>query len=81
MTLTSLDYFASLVRQDDSIPLFESALTLGQDFYPEMDFAEEEMALDTLALKLRQRLPQDASQIQKLRMLNHFFFQEMAFAG
>lgn len=81
MTLTSLDYFASLVRQDDSIPLFESALTLGQDFYPEMDFAEEEMALDTLALKLRQRLPADASQIQKLRMLNHFFFQEMAFAG
>lgn len=81
MTLTSLDYFASLVRQDDSIPLFESALTLGQDFYPEMDFAEEEMALDSLALKLRQRLPSDASQIQKLRMLNQFFFQELAFAG
>ncbi|ALU88423.1 hypothetical protein Hrubri_1211 [Herbaspirillum rubrisubalbicans M1] len=81
MTLTSLDYFASLVRQDDSIPLFESALTLGQDFYPEMDFAEEEMALDNLAAKLKQRLPSDASQIQKLRMLNHFFFQEMAFAG
>lgn len=60
MTLTSLDYFASLVRQDDSIPLFESALTLGQDFYPEMDFAEEEMALDTLAAKLKQRLPSDA---------------------
>ncbi|MBB5391778.1 MULTISPECIES: SirB1 family protein [unclassified Herbaspirillum] len=81
MTLTSLDYFASLVRQDDSIPLFESALTLGQDFYPEMDFAEQEVELDLLAQKLRQRLPSDASQIQKLRMLNHFFFQEMAFAG
>ncbi|KAF1043329.1 MAG: hypothetical protein GAK35_02256 [Herbaspirillum frisingense] len=81
MTLTSLEYFASLVRQDDSIPLFESALTLGQDFYPEMDFAEQEVELDMLALKLKQRLPTDASQIQKLRMLNHFFFQEMAFAG
>ncbi|MBO9537661.1 tetratricopeptide repeat protein [Herbaspirillum sp.] len=81
MTLTSLEYFASLVRQDDSIPLFESALTLGQDFYPEMDFAEQEVELDMLAQKLRQRLPSDASQIQKLRMLNHFFFQEMAFAG
>ncbi|MFJ3047812.1 SirB1 family protein [Herbaspirillum chlorophenolicum] len=81
MTLTSLDYFASLVRQDDSIPLFESALTLGQDFYPEMDFAEQEVELDLLAQKLRLRLPSDASQIQKLRMLNHFFFQEMAFAG
>ncbi|MBP0599759.1 tetratricopeptide repeat protein [Herbaspirillum sp. LeCh32-8] len=81
MTLTSLEYFASLVRQDDSIPLFESALTLGQDFYPEMDFAEQEIELDMLSAKLRQRLPTDASQIQKLRMLNHFFFQEMAFAG
>ncbi|EJM96263.1 SirB1 family protein [Herbaspirillum sp. YR522] len=81
MTLTSLEYFASLVRQDDSIPLFESALTLGQDFYPEMDFGEQEVELDNLALKLRDRMPQDASQIQKLRMLNHFFFQEMAFAG
>lgn len=81
MTLTSLEYFASLVRQDDSIPLFESALTLGQDFYPEMDFAEQEVELDMLAAKLKHRLPSDASQIQKLRMLNHFFFQEMAFAG
>ena len=81
MTLTSLEYFASLVRQDDSIPLFESALTLGQDFYPEMDFGEQEVELDNLALKLRDRLPTDASQIQKLRMLNHLFFQEMAFAG
>lgn len=81
MTLTSLEYFASLVRQDDSIPLFESALTLGQDFYPELDFGEQEIELDMLAVKLRQRLPGDASQIQKLRMLNHFFFQEMAFAG
>jgi regulator of sirC expression with transglutaminase-like and TPR domain len=81
MTLTSLDYFASLVRQDDSIPLFESALTLGQDFYPEMDFAEQEVELDLLAARLKQRLPSDVSQIQKLRMLNHFFFQEMAFAG
>lgn len=81
MTLTSLDYFASLVRQDDSIPLFESALTLGQDFYPEMDFAEQEVELDMLTLKLRQRLPADASQIQRLRILNQFFFQELAFAG
>ncbi|MFL9925451.1 tetratricopeptide repeat protein [Herbaspirillum lusitanum] len=81
MTLTPLEYFASLVRQDDSIPLFESALTLGQDFYPELDFSEFEMEMDMLALKLKQRIPSDASQIQKLRMLNHFFFQELAFAG
>lgn len=81
MTLTSLEYFASLVRQDDSIPLFESALTLGQDVYPDLDFSSLQAEMDTQALKLKQRLPTDASHIQKLRMLNHFFFQELAFAG
>lgn len=81
MTLTSLEYFASLVRQDDSIPLFESALTLGQDVYPDLDFSSLQVEMDMQALKLQQRLPPDASHIQKLRMLNHFFFQELAFAG
>jgi regulator of sirC expression with transglutaminase-like and TPR domain len=81
MTLTPLEYFSSLVRQDDSIPLFESALALGQDVYPDLDFSACQAEIDTLALKLRQRLSSDASHIQKLRMLNHFFFQELAFAG
>lgn len=81
MTLTPLEYFASLVRQDDSIPLFESALALGQDVYPDLDFYACQIEMDTLALKLKQRLSSDASHIQKLRMLNHFFFQELAFAG
>lgn len=81
MTLTSLEYFSSLVRQDDSIPLFESALALGQDVYPDLDFYAYQIEIDTLALKLKQRLSADASHIQKLRMLNHFFFQELAFAG
>ncbi len=81
MTLTPLEYFSSLVRQDDSIPLFESALALGQDVYPDLDFSACQVEMDTLALKLKQRLSTDASHIQKLRMLNHFFFQELAFAG
>ncbi|MGZ3157728.1 MAG: transglutaminase, partial [Burkholderiaceae bacterium] len=31
MKIKSLDYFASLVQQDDTIPLFEAALTIAQD--------------------------------------------------
>jgi regulator of sirC expression with transglutaminase-like and TPR domain len=81
MTLTPLEYFSSLVRQDDSIPLFESALALGQDAHPDLDLSACQIEMDTLALKLKQRLSSDASHIQKLRMLNHFFFQELAFAG
>lgn len=81
MTLTPLEYFSSLVRQDDSIPLFESALALGQAAYPNLDFSACQIEMDTLALRLKQRLSGDASHIQKLRMLNHFFFQELTFAG
>jgi regulator of sirC expression with transglutaminase-like and TPR domain len=81
MALTPLEYFSSLVRQDDSIPLFESALALGQDAYPDLDFSACQIEMDTLALKLKQRLSVDTSHIQKLRMLNHFFFQELTFAG
>ena len=81
MTLKSLDYFASLVRQDDSIPLFETALAIGQDVYPHLDFAAHQVEIDTIGFQLMKRIPSDASHIQKLRMLNHLFFQEMGFAG
>jgi regulator of sirC expression with transglutaminase-like and TPR domain len=81
MTLKSLDYFASLVRQDDSIPLFETALAIGQDVYPHLDFAAHQVEIDTIGFQLMKRIPADASHIQKLRMLNHLFFQEMGFAG
>ncbi|HZS80813.1 MAG TPA: tetratricopeptide repeat protein [Herbaspirillum sp.] len=81
MALTHLEYFSCLVRQDSSIPLFESALALGQDAYPDLDFSACQMEMDNLALKLRQRLLSDATHIQKLRVLNRFFFQELAFAG
>ncbi|MBC7413384.1 MAG: tetratricopeptide repeat protein [Herminiimonas sp.] len=81
MTPTSLDYFASLVREDTSILLFEAALSLGLDVEPVLDLSAPQMELDTLALKLRQRLPSDAPSMQKLRMLNHFFYQELGFCG
>ena len=81
MTLKSLDYFASLVRQDDSIPLFEAALSIGQDVYPHLDFAAHQVEIDTIGFQLLKRIPADASHIQKLRMLNHLFFQELGFAG
>lgn len=81
MSINSLDYFASLVRDDALMLLFEAALSLGQDIEPGLDLAEPQMELDTLAVKLQQRLPADASVVQKLRLLNHFFYQELGFCG
>lgn len=81
MMINTLDYFASLVQQDESIPLFEAAMAIAQDSEPELDLTAQQIAVDTLAAKLRRRLPADASHVQKLRMLNHFFYHELGFAG
>jgi regulator of sirC expression with transglutaminase-like and TPR domain len=81
MMLKSLDYFAALVQQDDSIPLFEAALAIAQDADPALDLVEPQAEIDVLAAKLMRRLPSDSSHLQKLRMLNHYFYRELSFGG
>jgi regulator of sirC expression with transglutaminase-like and TPR domain len=81
MMIKALDYFASLVRQDDSIPLFEAALAIAQDVDPQLDLSATQAEVDMMAAKLQRRLASDASSVQKLRMLNHFFYHELGFAG
>lgn len=81
MVIKSLDYFASLVQQDDSIPLFEAALAIAQDVDPQLDLAATQAEVDMLAAKLQRRFASDASNLQKLRLLNHFFYRELGFAG
>jgi regulator of sirC expression with transglutaminase-like and TPR domain len=79
--IEALDYFATLVQQDVSFPLFEAALAIEQDEDPHLDLVASQAELDMLAAKLQKRLPADASHIQKLRVLNHFFYRELAFGG
>jgi regulator of sirC expression with transglutaminase-like and TPR domain len=81
MVIHSLDYFAALVQQDDSIPLFEAALAIAQDADPQLDLTATQAEVDVLAATLQRRLAADASSVQKLRMLNHFFYHELGFAG
>lgn len=81
MVIGALDYFSSLVKEDDSIPLFEAALAIAQDVDPHLDLAATQAEVDTLAATLQRRLAPDASSIQKLRLLNHFFYRELGFAG
>ncbi|EGF32858.1 Protein sirB1 [Oxalobacteraceae bacterium IMCC9480] len=79
--ITPLDYFASLVQQDDSIPLFEAALTLAQDTDPQFDIAGAQVEVDRMAAKLLQRIPPDTAHVPKLRLLNQYFYAELGFGG
>lgn len=81
MTINSLDYFAALVKQDDSIPLFEAAVAIAQDVDPQLDLVTTQAEVDALATRLQRRFASDASKVQKLRLLNHFFYRELGFAG
>lgn len=81
MTLSTLEYFSSLVLHDHSIPLFESALSVGQDISPSLDIAAVQVEMDKMAQKLKRRMAEDAPPIQKLRTLNRYFFHELGFAG
>lgn len=78
---TPLEYFASLVADDASLNLLEAAAAIAQDEQPLLDVQAVLAEVDTLAQRLRQRLPADASAAHKLRVLTRYFHQELGFAG
>ncbi len=78
---TALEYFAALVQSDAEFALLEAAASLAQDEYPDLDVGQILADVDQLAARLRRRLPADAGALQKLRILNQFFFQDLGFAG
>jgi regulator of sirC expression with transglutaminase-like and TPR domain len=80
-TPTATQYFAALVADDATLPVLEAAVALAQDDEPELDVQGVLATIDALCEHLRRRVPADAAPLQRLRLLNHFFFQEMGFRG
>ena len=78
---TALQYFTSLVQSDEHFPLLEAAASLAQDEYPELDVQQVLGDVDQLLARLQRRLPADAAALQRLRMLNQFFFVDLGFGG
>ncbi len=82
MTMTRmLEYFTTLVAADEGLPLTEAALALAQDAYPDLDIQGTLAEIDALVLRLKRRLPDEADIVQKLQMLNRFFYRELGLAG
>ena len=80
-TPTALGYFASLVADDASLPVLEAAAAVAQHEYPQLDTQEVLARIDELAERLRRRVPADAPALQRLRLLNTYFFHELGFSG
>ena len=77
---TPLAYFASLVQSDADFPLLEAAVSLAQDDYPDLDMQQVLGDVDQLLARLKRRLPADAGPLQKLRVVNQFFFRDLKFS-
>jgi regulator of sirC expression with transglutaminase-like and TPR domain len=69
------------VAEDASLPLLEAAVAIAQHDFPRLDVQATLAEVDTLALRLKRRLAADAAPMQRLRLLNRFFFQELGFSG
>ncbi len=78
---SALEFFASLVADDASLPLLEAAVAVAQDEIPGLDVQAALAEVDTLADRLCRRVPADAAPLQRLRLLNQYFFHELGFAG
>jgi regulator of sirC expression with transglutaminase-like and TPR domain len=78
---TPLEYFATLVADDDAFPLLEAAASLAQDEYPELDVQQVLGDVDQLVARLKRRIAPDAAALQKLRSLQQFFYRDMSFSG
>jgi regulator of sirC expression with transglutaminase-like and TPR domain len=78
---TALAYFAALVQDDANFPLLEAAAAVAMDEFPDLDVQQVLGDIDQLLARLKRRLPADAGPLQRLRLLNQFFFQDMGFGG
>ena len=78
---SALAFFAALVADDSSLPLLEAAVAVAQDEMPQLDVQGVLSDVDVLAEQLCRRLPADAAPLQRLRLLNPYFFHELGFAG
>ncbi|WP_027016712.1 SirB1 family protein [Comamonas composti] len=77
---SSLQYFASLVQSDESLPLMEAAISIAQDAVPDLDLQSIIAELDRLQVRLGQRLAGETDTLQILHVLNRFFYGELGFA-
>ena len=78
---TPLRYFAALVAEDAQLPLLEAAVSIAQDEYPDLSVQEVLGDVDQLLARARRRCPSDADPLQRLRVLNQFFFRDLGFGG
>ncbi len=79
MPTQQLDYFASLVAEDEHFPLTEASIAIGQHAFPDLVVQHVFDELDVLVEKLKHRITSEMAGIQKLQILKNYFYKELGF--
>jgi regulator of sirC expression with transglutaminase-like and TPR domain len=80
--MSPLESFAQLVDPTrNPLPLLEAVAALAVDAYPDSDPAVSVAAVRHWGHHLSLRIAADMSPLHRLRLLNHFLFEELGFCG
>jgi regulator of sirC expression with transglutaminase-like and TPR domain len=79
MPTQQLDYFTSLVAEDEHFPLTEAAIAVAQHAYPDLDVQGVLDKIDQWGNKLKKQITPDTPPVQRLQLLKHFFYNELGF--
>lgn len=70
-----------VAKSEAELNLAEAALLIAVDEYPQLQVAHYLRRLDQIATAVQDRLPEEASHLQVIRILNQYLFDEQGFAG
>ena len=79
MPTQQLDYFSTLVAEDEHFPLTEASIAVAQHAFPDLDVQHVLDEIDQFGDRLKKRISADASAVQRLQQLKHFFYTELGF--
>ena len=79
MPTQQLDYFTSLVAEDDHFPLTEAAIAVAQHAYPALIVQNVMDELGLLGDKLKHRISNEMPGLQKLQLLKSYFYKDLGF--
>lgn len=77
---SALEYFQSLLGNDEALPVLEAAASLALDAEPRLDLQNVLYEVDALTERLRQQIPPGATAMQSTFILNEFFYEKLGFA-
>ena len=79
MPTKQLDYFTSLVADDEHFPLMEAVISVAHHAYPTLDVQAVLDEIDVLVDRLRPRITLGMPALDRLQLLKHYFFNELGF--